>query len=273
LKDPLLHPRSQKQLNLYLKKPSHGLILHGPKGIGKTFVAKWLAGKLESDGTTVVEKLEKQSTISIDQIRTLYSQTKTGRKQTIVIQNAQELGTEAQNAFLKLLEEPPEGTTFILTLDRLEGVLPTIQSRAQAIELLRPSEAALVDYFNQSSDDFMQLSRSVGSLPAKVATSLSDEEYKQQILDNMQRAKMFYSSGSYSRHKILIEINYEKEKFEPLLRDLYTIIITLLKARSSDANSIKKLAYQTKLLDEVSNAVLDRPGNPKIQLTKLAEML
>ncbi len=272
MKDPLLHPRSQKQLDLYLKKPSHGLILHGPKGIGKTFVAKWLAGQLESD-VSAVEKLEKQSTISIDQIRTLYSQTKTGRKQTIIIKDAQQLGTEAQNAFLKLLEEPPEGTTFILTLDRLEGVLPTIQSRAQAIELLRPSEATLVDYFSQSSDDFMQLIRSVGNLPAEIAKSLSDEQYKHQVLDDMQRAKMFYSSDSYSRYKILIEMNYDKQTTESLLRDIYTIVITLLKARSSDVNSIKKLTNQTQLLDEIANAVLDRPGNPKIQLTKLAEML
>lgn len=52
----------------------------------------------------------------------------------IVIEDAHALTTEAQNALLKVLEEPPENTFIILGTDTKEMMLPTILSRCQVIE-------------------------------------------------------------------------------------------------------------------------------------------
>lgn len=53
----------------------------------------------------------------------------------VIIQNAQLLTTEAQNAMLKILEEPPKNTLIVLTSDTKETLLSTILSRCKLIEL------------------------------------------------------------------------------------------------------------------------------------------
>ena len=53
---------------------------------------------------------------------------------------------QSADALLKLIEEPPANTVIILTAERAEALLPTIQSRSQRIRLERLSEAMVVDY-------------------------------------------------------------------------------------------------------------------------------
>lgn len=77
------------------------------------------------------------SQIRINQIRELrknlaLSNAISGRK-FVVIFNAEEMRVEAQNAFLKTLEEPRNDVTFFLLTSRREGLLPTILSRCQSI--------------------------------------------------------------------------------------------------------------------------------------------
>ena len=54
----------------------------------------------------------------------------------VVIENAHKMTTEAQNSFLKTLEEPPEKTIILLLVENLDQLLPTIISRCQVINLL-----------------------------------------------------------------------------------------------------------------------------------------
>jgi len=56
-------------------------------------------------------------------------------KSAIVIENIDEASTDAQNAFLKNLEEPQENLIYILTAKSQDSVLPTIASRCQVIEI------------------------------------------------------------------------------------------------------------------------------------------
>jgi AAA+ superfamily predicted ATPase len=272
MNQPLLHNRTKAQLELYLKNPSHALLLTGPEGVGKLYVAKWLA---EEQGSThsVVEKQEKLSTISIEQIRTLYSQTKTGREQTIIIHDSHSLGIEAQNAFLKLLEEPPANTRFILTANKARDLLATIRSRVRSVEVYAPSESQLIKYFNDQSDEFVQLVRISGGLPSTISKALSGENYKEALLEQMGEAKQFYSGDKFSRHKILIANSYEKQWSKTFLQNTLTIIKALINAKSTDSSALKKLAYQANLTQTTITNLTKVPGNPKIHLTKLAEML
>ena len=54
---------------------------------------------------------------------------------SFVITEAQNLSIEAQNALLKVLEEPPQSSRFILTAPTSEGLLPTVSSRCQITHL------------------------------------------------------------------------------------------------------------------------------------------
>jgi len=82
----------------------------------------------------------KTDTISIDDIRALQErlhETGTGRFRCCIIRAAERMQVTAANAFLKILEEPPEGLVFILTTRSASLLLPTIVSRARALRFQR----------------------------------------------------------------------------------------------------------------------------------------
>lgn len=83
----------------------------------------------------IVEK--DKTTISIEQIRTLISETRTKQKSPrfIIIKKAEQMTLEACNAFLKSLEEPNENYHFILQTENLSSIIPTILSRAEVFIL------------------------------------------------------------------------------------------------------------------------------------------
>jgi DNA polymerase III delta prime subunit len=80
----------------------------------------------------------KQS-IGIEEIKQLqkklYLKPVRSPQKAIIIKDAQLLTTEAQNAMLKILEEPPEQTIILLTTDSIENLLPTILSRCSIFVL------------------------------------------------------------------------------------------------------------------------------------------
>jgi DNA polymerase-3 subunit delta' len=59
--------------------------------------------------------------------------TSDGRRRVIIISRADEMGDEASNTLLKTLEEPSGNTMLVLTTSRRDALLPTIQSRCQAL--------------------------------------------------------------------------------------------------------------------------------------------
>ena len=157
----LLHDETRRTLEVFINKPSHAVLLIAPVGAGKLAVSQYLAAQLlgvRAEKLAVhpyfkhVTITDKQS-ISIDQVRDIVrfmSLRTTGHatvSRVVIIENAQAMTTHAQNALLKTIEEPPEGSVIILTAPSELGILPTILSRIQRINLQPPDVAALADYF------------------------------------------------------------------------------------------------------------------------------
>jgi DNA polymerase-3 subunit gamma/tau len=69
---------------------------------------------------------------------------KTGKK-TVVIENAETLNEHARNAFLKILEEPPEGIVFTLTTIRRQMMMPTILSRVRTYRFEKRARDKQID--------------------------------------------------------------------------------------------------------------------------------
>jgi DNA polymerase III gamma/tau subunit len=154
----VLHPQTSKQLQAFTDKPSHALLLIGPMGSGKLSVAKIIAETtldiptvtdhpyslhIVPDGTSIgIEAIRR-----IEQFLSLKVPGKRLYRRAIIIEQAQRLSTEAQNALLKNLEEPPADTIIILTATHASGLLPTIRSRAQTIIVNQPDREALSKQF------------------------------------------------------------------------------------------------------------------------------
>lgn len=135
---------------------AHAYLFTGPRGVGKTSIARLMAKGLNclTNGITdtpcnVCEnckeisignfldliEIDAASNRGIDEIRQLkekinYSPTK-GRKKVYIIDEVHMLTKEAFNALLKTLEEPPEHVLFILATTEPDKILPTIISRCQ----------------------------------------------------------------------------------------------------------------------------------------------
>ena len=95
--------------------------------------------RLNSPNTLVIQAEEGKKNIGIDQVRTikgfLYTDPQGSTHKAVVILNAQLLTVQAQNALLKVLEEPPTYGILILTSKSYSSLLPTVMSRCKQIRL------------------------------------------------------------------------------------------------------------------------------------------
>jgi len=81
----------------------------------------------------IVDRLDNKQIISVDQIRALkkdvYIVPNDSIQKAYIVRHSDSMNTNAQNAFLQILEEPPAHAVFILCTDNAAALLPTVRSR------------------------------------------------------------------------------------------------------------------------------------------------
>ena len=88
---------------------------------------------------TDIEKLLPADGVTINMIRRAIYWSRTADRsvpKTIIIENAENLNESSRNGLLKILEEPPQQTFFILTTERLEAIISTIRSRLRLLNFI-----------------------------------------------------------------------------------------------------------------------------------------
>lgn len=152
----------------------HAYLFYGPRGTGKTTMARLLAKEVGCHGLDLIE-IDAASNRGIDDIRGLREKIglapTSGPKKVYVIDEAHMLTKEAFNALLKTLEEPPEHAILILCTTEPHKVPETIHSRCQKFEFRRASTADIV-----SKLKFIVKSEGAESLPAGRQVSGEDLE-------------------------------------------------------------------------------------------------
>lgn len=118
----------------------HFTIINAPSRHGKKTLAKLIAAEL---GAAVYTPEDTK----VDNIRGIIkdAQTLTDKK-VYLLAGAENMNMQAQNALLKLAEEPPENAYIIMTLNDLTYTLPTIISRARVIEMEPYSRHEIQEY-------------------------------------------------------------------------------------------------------------------------------
>ena len=93
------------------------------------------------------QSYKRKRSIPIDEVRTLQRRLNTrptlGSRRAVIIDPADDLEKSAANALLKSLEEPPQGTFFLLVTHRLGRLLPTLRSRCRILRFNPLSEAQI----------------------------------------------------------------------------------------------------------------------------------
>lgn len=201
----VVSPTTQKILDAYTKEPVHGLLLTGPEGAGLGSLASRLAEGITQHATDVTVIAPEQATIPIERIRMLYEETRSVHKrpQAIVIDDANTLSMEAQNALLKLLEEPVKNVYFILTTHLIEALLPTIRSRVQAVGVKQltqsQSEALLSELKLTDTKKRSQALFLAGGLPAELTRLASSEAYFAEQVKYVEDARAIIQGNLYDR--------------------------------------------------------------------------
>jgi DNA polymerase III subunit gamma/tau len=111
------------------------------------------AKKIFEGSSFVVQEMDAASNRGIDDIRQLKTKAfmppQTGKMSVFILDEAHMLTTEAFNALLKLLEEPPEHTIFILATTEIHKIPATITSRCQTIEFHKATNKELLNTLKQ----------------------------------------------------------------------------------------------------------------------------
>ena len=155
---------------------AHAYLFAGPRGTGKTSTAKILAKAVNcehgptpnpcnecrncvriNDGTSMdVFEIDAASNRGIDEIRDLREKVAfapvSGRYKVYIIDEVHMLTTEAFNALLKTLEEPPPHVIFILATTEPHKIPATIHSRCQRFDFRRVTDADIVKRLREVAD-------------------------------------------------------------------------------------------------------------------------
>lgn len=138
---------------------SHAYMFSGPRGVGKTTMARVLARTINSidesvDGESLsqtlnIVEIDAASNNKVDDIHHLREVVRvppqSGKYKIFIIDEVHMLSKSAFNALLKTLEEPPEHAIFIFATTEPHKVLPTILSRVQRFDFKRISVDEIVD--------------------------------------------------------------------------------------------------------------------------------
>ena len=163
---------------------SHAYLIAGPKGSGRHTLAKELAAAMVCTAPAGQRPCHKcppckkvlagvhpdvnfisgggeGKPIAVDQVRALradaYVRPNEGQRKVYVLEGADQMNASAQNAMLKLLEEGPDYAAFLLLAENGSGVLETVRSRCEELELtpvpLNDCRSYLAARFPQKSEE------------------------------------------------------------------------------------------------------------------------
>ena len=167
---------------------SHAYILEGPEHSGKMTLTRTVAATLCGDEINAnkifsgispdiyeLSVPENKKTIGIDTVReiksTVYIMPNDLEFKLYIISHAESLTVQAQNALLKLIEEPPRNIYFWLHCENVTALLPTIRSRAPIVRMQLFSADELKEMLLKNSREAERLERRDPELLMTVARS------------------------------------------------------------------------------------------------------
>ena len=280
---PLFQLSTEKAVQDFLDTPSHALLLSGPAGSGKGTLAQYIAhtlifgdsiGNLHDHPYTLwYHDLEKGVSIQLIREAQNFMQLKTpgshAIRRALIVEQGETMSIEAQNAFLKLLEEPPEDTIIIVTTTGLDQLLPTIRSRVQHIRVLAPSLEQLNNYFGELYEP-LPIKKAYYTSEGYVGLmkALLDQDNDHPLVAQIAIAKSLLAATTYERLAKVDELTKQKN-VSLLLHALERVChASLMQSVQSSSTSTKRWQQRLKTVVQAESLMRHNPS-PKLLLTDL----
>jgi DNA polymerase-3 subunit delta' len=248
---------------------SHGYIFYGPSMVGKRLAAEVFASYL-SDGAAILTDMHvvrpgESGSIGIDAVREvrnfLWQKPNISPRRMLIIDDAERLTTEAQNALLKITEEPPASSFLILITSDGEGILPTITSRLPKIYFGTVPERTIAAWLLAEGVEKKKAAdtakRAMGK-PGLAWRLLHDDAFQAQIA---LAEKLLKTPAAAQREVIKKIIEPDEFNFRAFL-DRMVLVLAWQEALGAKASRWHKAL---ELYDRETNFAL----NPRLQLEAL----
>ena len=281
----ILHDTTRQQAEQFMQNPAHAVLLAGPDGIGKASLATQLTASLlgieavklatyphflrvEPDGASI--SIEKTRDLQkFLQLKTIGSRP---LRRALIVEHANALTTEAQNAYLKLLEEPPADTVMVLTVSSQRALLPTILSRVQTITVHPPTEAQLRPLMQASGKDETVLRQAFflsNGLPGLLTALLNgDEEHP--LLASVVTAKEILQKPPFERLGLVEGLSKQKEGATAVLDALERIAAAGVDGAAVKSDNARlKQWHAIRRQTASARRALSRSANTKLTLSNL----
>lgn len=218
---------------------SHAHLIIGEDGIGKSLIAKdfamnILGVKADKDYIDIVEYRTNKESFGIDSVREIISEANKKpyefNKKIIIIYGGEKLTSQAQNALLKTIEEPPEGVFIIITSSSNERILDTIKSRCQIYKLWPLSKEEMnefisLNYRNIKGEKIIALLSFCEGIPGRIEKLIDDEFFNDIRLIVIELLKEISTNNS----ELVLKYSDTFYKFKGREDDILSIFTTFIR--------------------------------------------
>jgi DNA polymerase-3 subunit delta' len=218
----------------------------------------------------VVGLSEGESKVGIDKIKkTIYkasSSSYEGRKKVFIIKDLESMNKYSANALLKIMEEPPKGTFFILVANTL-NILPTILSRSIVVKVPKPSAEELgvtdkvFEFFMGDMGEILEWKENRVDID-EIKSYLSMSEYFSKYLETSELKYKIELLSGIDDYIYRVKRLKKSEKINLALSLLGVL---------QDEKSIKNKSHERKVLEELMHIFIVRLKSPK-ETEKLIEL-
>lgn len=281
----LINIHTQKQIDLAITSNQQAIGLRGEKGAGKAHIASWTAARMLNspidkinDHPHLLRVHNTSQKTGIDAIRQLqtFLQLKVPSDQDInrvvIIEDFDTLRLEAQNALLKTIEEPPFGTSIIITYSRQDLVLPTILSRLRIIEVLPIEEQQYKELGLYNDSDLIKSYAISGGLAGTTLAILAKSD-NDKTVEYINKAKELINLPRYERLSRVDKLVKDKNlDIIMLVEGIYKLVHASYNSYISQSKIDKKqLKVHINRLELLGRSLTDLKENvqPKIVLNQL----